>query len=240
MYSLISNFYSEIFPLTADKLSFAKKQTFIGKSYNILDIGCSTGDLCMAMSKQGHNIVGIDLDSGMIDVANRNKTLYSNLKVEYHQMDMLEIENYFSPQQFHQIYCFGNTIVHLTELNKIYNLFRQIAGLLKPTGCFKGQILNYSYIMENKIFTLPLLESERVSFERYYHHDGNLLQFHTILKDKENKLKQKDSILLYPLNHDLLDELLHNAGFSEIKYYGNFNLEPLEETSMRLVFEAFK
>lgn len=240
MYSLMAKFYSEIFPLTSDKLSFAQKSTFIGKSYDILDIGCSTGDLCFSLAKTGHNMVGIDLDPEMIALANQRKNLYPNLKIDYQQMDMLTIENHFKPQQFHQILCFGNTIVHLTELNKIYSLFSQIANLLKSTGSFKGQILNYSYILDNKIKSLPTIDTLNTCFERNYFSDGELIQFQTILKDKTNNTKHKNSVQLYPLRFQLLDELLHNAGFREINYYGNFRLEPFTEESFHLVFEAFK
>lgn len=240
MYSLMAKFYSEIFPLTSDKLSFAQKSTFIGKSYDILDIGCSTGDLCFSLAKSGHNMIGVDLDSEMISMANQRRDIYPNLKIDYQQMDMLALENNFMPQQFHQILCFGNTIVHLTELNKIYSLFSQIANLLKPTGSFKGQILNYSYILDNKIKSLPLIDTINACFERSYTTDGELIQFQTVLKEKASNLKHKSSIPLYPLRFPLLDELLHNAGFREINYYGNFNLEPFTEESYHLVFEAFK
>ena len=240
MYSLMSRFYSEIFPLTLDKISFAQKSTFIGKSYRILDVGCSTGDLCIALAKNGHHMTGIDLDDAMIETAVERLQNFPKLTIDYQKLDMLHIKDFFQEQQFHQVLCFGNTIVHLTQLNEIYSFFSQAADVLKSTGVFKGQILNYDHILNMKIKELPVIETETLRFERSYQFEGSILHFQTILKNKIDNSRQKSSIPLLPLRYDLLNELLHNAGFREIKYYGNFKLDPYTEDSFYLVFEAFK
>lgn len=89
MYSLMSRFYSEVFPLTLDKVSFAQKSTFWGKAYQILDVGCSTGDLCMALSRIGHQMTGIDLDESMIQMAANSAQNYPELTIDYQQMDIM-------------------------------------------------------------------------------------------------------------------------------------------------------
>lgn len=240
MYSLMSKFYSEIFPLTLDKLSFAQRLNHSSKSNQILDIGCSTGDLSLALAKESHQVTGIDLDEEMIAVANSKKSEFPELDLHYEIMDMLTIGSAFPEKKFHQVLCFGNTIVHLTELNQIYSLFSQVASILNTTGIFKGQILNYSYIMANKVKSLPIIENESIRFERNYTFDNSIIHFQTILKDKKTNTKHKHSIPLYPLSYNILDELLHDAGFQNVKYYGNFNLDPFTEESYYLVFEAQK
>lgn len=241
MYSLMSKFYSEIFPVTTDKISFAQKSSFVGKAYNILDVGCATGDLCLELAKFGHHVTGIDLDANMIQIAKRKKAENPSLSLDFEQLDMVDIHSVFSPNQFDQVVCLGNTIVHLTQLNKLYSFFTQVADILKPTGVFKGQILNYSPIISNKIKSLPVIETDLIRFDRFYQTDGSVLQFQINLKDKATNAKYRHSVPLLPLKYNLLDELLHNAGFQEIHYYSDFNLAPyVEDESFFLVFEAFK
>lgn len=68
-YQSISKYYQYIFPLNKVQIDFilsAKEDT---KQLRILDIGCAIGDLSMDLANHFNEVVGIDLDEGMIDKA---------------------------------------------------------------------------------------------------------------------------------------------------------------------------
>ena len=60
----------------------------------ILDIGCGTGGVSLACAARGATVTGIDIDSGMLDVA-RHKTMPEKGSVEFVELGAAEIEDRF-------------------------------------------------------------------------------------------------------------------------------------------------
>ncbi len=60
----------------------------------ILDIGCGTGGVSLACAARGANVTGIDIDSGMLDVA-RHKTAPEQGSLEFVELGAAEIEDRF-------------------------------------------------------------------------------------------------------------------------------------------------
>src|SRR5215208_3144651 len=55
-------------------------------SVTILDIGCGTGSLSIALAELGHKVTGIDLSPSMISLAQPKAASYG-LPIEFHVMD---------------------------------------------------------------------------------------------------------------------------------------------------------
>lgn len=51
LYENIAEFYDEIFPLKQTRLDFIA--SFLENNSEVLDIGCATGELALALSKRG-------------------------------------------------------------------------------------------------------------------------------------------------------------------------------------------
>ena len=84
LYKSIADFYDEIFPLKSARLSFVS--SLLDKSaLDILDIGCASGELAFALAKKGHQVVGIDLDRDMVELAREKarRSENSGLKIEF-------------------------------------------------------------------------------------------------------------------------------------------------------------
>ena len=94
LYEKIAEFYEEIFPLKQTRLDFI--DYFLKNSSRILDIGCATGELALALTKKGHHVVGIDLDEKMIELA-REKTKRLGLNTGFFIKDMAKIGADFPP-----------------------------------------------------------------------------------------------------------------------------------------------
>jgi demethylmenaquinone methyltransferase/2-methoxy-6-polyprenyl-1,4-benzoquinol methylase len=70
----------------------------------ILDVGCGTGGVAVACAVRGAEVVGIDRNADMLEVA-RSKTLPFGAKgtVEWLQLSAAEIEDRFEPSSFDAI-----------------------------------------------------------------------------------------------------------------------------------------
>jgi hypothetical protein len=67
---------------------------------------------------------------------------------------MLSIGKTFAGRCCDGILCFGNTLVHLPDEAAIASFLWQSHQLVNPSGKLLIQILNYEYILDNKITAL--------------------------------------------------------------------------------------
>lgn len=237
-YESISKYYDDIFPLNEMHVSFVKESLINETEINeLLDIGCGTGSLSIALSKLGIKVTGIDLDPEMIRLAKLKKGEHIT---DFKVMDMTKIRQGFEENSFDVICCFGNTLVHILDTQVINRILSDCRKLLKPKGKLLVQILNYDNIINNKIFILPLLDNDKISFNRYYTQavGSDLLNFKTVLTIKETGQKVENLIQLLPLSKNELAIGLREAGFDQITFFSAFNRTRFHPDSLPLILEA--
>ena len=233
-YQDLSRYYEDIFPLREDKINLVRE--YISSNGKVLDIGCSTGELAIDLSQLGFKLDGMDLNERMVEKA-RNKAQSLKEPPEFKIGDMRNLKELYQPG-FDGIICFGNTIVHLTDLEEIEDFFGQIYDLLDEGGYFIFQIVNYDRILDKNIDYLPTINNEEknLKFYRYYDFDKDkhLIYFKTRLIKDDQEIKHQ--IPLYPLRKKEISDIADKIGFDQIKYYGSFKLTEYDsENSMPLI-----
>jgi len=233
-YSSIADVYDRIFPFDEDLVSFM--ENFLARNKcNILDVGCATGFLANALARNGHEIVGIDLDPEMIRLA---KKRFQNTRVSFQIGDMGHIDKIFEKETFDAVACFGNTLVHLQFSETIAFMLKKVYAILRPGGIFTGQIIHYDRILSEKSPGLSTIDRDNLHFERIYLYQENdpRIIFETILSDnlKENSIRNR--IFLYPLQADELLTTLTAAGYTDIGFFSGTDLSPLRGASIALYF----
>lgn len=238
-YSSISSSYSEIFPYKPAQLQFVKNQLGQIPGKKVLDIGCATGELSYRLATEGAEVTGIDLNPDLIAQAKSSKN-HPGLKFQVG--NMLELTNDFQSESFDAILCFGNTLVHLLSVDRIREMMDGVNQVLKPRGKFLLQLLNYDYILNEKVVELPLIETENIRFIRKYRIKQNnpVVDFKTdlVLKNEDKSVMNETSLLA--LRSDELKILLSQAGFKNIELFSNFKEEPFGGEHLPLVVYAEK
>ena len=238
-YTNIADYYDYIFPYNQMHKNFILSCYKDSNSKKLLDIGCGTGNLSLELSKNFKNVISIDLDTEMINKAISKVGNTSN--INFRCMNMLKIDEEFSENSFDAVISFGNTIVHLKNLNEMHTFFAGIRKALKPSSPFLFQIINYDRILEQHIDNLPTIENEKIQFKRDYLYDKtqNLIKFSTILTIKDTGTIIKNRVDLYPLLSSEIRKLLTTNGFTNINFYGSFKKDIFNPAdSIPLIVEA--
>ena len=225
-YNQIAEKYDFIFPLSpAHKTFFASE--LHGKT--ILDVGAATGNLTAYLSSQGYEVTAIDLSERLIAKA-------AEKGVTVQQLNMLAIDEL---PTFDNIVCIGNTLPHLDSKTSVQLFLQKAYGQLTQGGKLVLQLVNFQkYFAQQQgdyLGNLPLIENDKVKFERYYYlNEEGKIRFKTILDDTI-----KNEELLQPIFADQLTEWLTQIGFQAINLYGNFKKDPFDkEKSMALIVTA--
>ncbi|GMQ59760.1 class I SAM-dependent methyltransferase [Vallitalea sediminicola] len=236
-YESISKSYDNIFPMKESMVNYVLGSISEYSTCKLLDIGCATGHMAGTIGEKGVKVVGIDLNSEMIKYAASN---FKNDNISFQVMNMLKIEHSFESNSFDIVTCFGNTLVHLTNEEEIFNAIRNMKAVLKVNGKILIQILNYQFILDKCIKELPIIENEYIKFERFYSEQirDERLIFETRLTIKDTGEIISNEIYLYPLLKKQLISYLEQLGFHNIKFYKNFNREPASYNHLPLVVEA--
>jgi len=104
-----------------------------GPERRVLDIGCGTGGVALACAELGSEVVGIDVNTGMLEVARRKGRLRAPLgRVTWIELGALELEDRFDPESFDAVVsCL--VFSELTPEERAYAL-RSARELLRPGG----------------------------------------------------------------------------------------------------------
>lgn len=239
-YTSIAPHYQHIFPFNPAQIEFLK-HVLPYNGARVLDVGCATGELAFALTHFGFPTWAFDFDAQMVQIARKTKSEEAMFPV-FEQLDMRQIDERFPESYFDTVICFGNTLVHLLSDDDIRKFIHAAFKVLLPEGKLTIQILNYQHILENQVKSLPVIDNEHIRFERNYEFSGELelIDFNTKLTVKSTGQEIKNSAKLYAIRQNKLQELLADAGFSSIEFFGGFNREPLSAKSLPLVLSCQK
>ena len=187
MYSLFASYYNQIFPFKKSLY-----EPLLNHAYNrVLDLGCGTGRLTNLLAKVSNEIIGIDLDPQMIEMA---MTSYPAL--DFRIQNIMNLEHM---GKFNLITCFGNTMAHLNR-QEFSAFFAAVEQALTSDGTMWIQLLNYDRILDKNINTLSPIIQDEFSFYRTYTKDEQALIFHTTLQTTKGVAKGK--VKLYPYRYE--------------------------------------
>ena len=170
-YTSIAQHYQHIFPFNPAQIDFLR-QVLPYNGAKVLDVGCATGDLTFALTHFGFPVWAFDFDVQMVEKVKNTKQEDTMFPV-IEQLDMRNIAERYPASFFDTVICFGNTLVHLLTEDDIRKFIQAANQVLLPEGKLTIQILNYQYIIDKQIKSLPLIDNEHIRFERNYNFAKN-------------------------------------------------------------------
>jgi SAM-dependent methyltransferase len=220
-YEQISQYYDYIFPTGDEQVRFIKEVA--GKPpKTILDIACGTGGYSLELANQGYELTAADLDAEMVRQLGI-KAEGAGKPIKCIQANMLDLESKIS-DKFDLVFCIGNSIVHLQNLEQIKSFICSAKNLLNNDGSLILQIINFDRVLLKDIKVLPTITDESIglTFERNYSYSKQEHRIYFKTKLNVNKNAYENKIPLYPLFEDELMQAVIDAGFKKVKLFGDF------------------
>jgi len=116
----------------ADTAAFDRKKAFTRKhlspSSNVLEIGCGTGSLALAMAKDAGHIHAVDISAEMVRIARNKKERAGASNVTFHCSTLDEVR--LPPLSFDVVWAYS--ILHLVDDRQA--ILDRCFTLLKPGG----------------------------------------------------------------------------------------------------------
>jgi len=242
-YSSIGKYYDSIFPFDQEQLAFVLKELTPHEGKDILDMGCATGSLAIELARAGCNVTAFDLDTGMVKEAVKKRDSLNLLQnPKFIERDIRHMKIFFEENSCDAALSFGNTIAHLTEEEDLEIFFSGLGYVVRPGGEFILQMLNYDYIKSRMLECLPLIDNEKIRFQRYYDFLYNgLIAFNTVLTVKgEEEMVINNSVRLNPLGLESVKCRLESEGFKITGVFENYKGESLSQKNLPLIITALK
>lgn len=227
-YTDFAGHYEKVFPFRPATRGFLDRR--LPLKGRILDIGCGPGHYCAALDGGERRCLGIDLDPGMIRMA---EEVYTG--TEFRILGMNEV-GLLKTGGFAGIFCIGNVLPHL-QAPDLAGFVLAVKKLLVPGGIWIFQTVNFDPLLKSKRqdhrFPVLRLDDGSLEFHRWYEDiSENGLVFHSQLVSAGEVVFQGETKLVPHMSFEYL--LGHQAaGFELLGHFGDFAETPFDPDASR-------
>ncbi|EOH91688.1 class I SAM-dependent methyltransferase [Enterococcus pallens] len=203
----------------------------------VLDCACGTGQHVYMLSELGLEVEGSDYSISMLEVAEKNLANVGK-KIPLRQGDFRYLEQVFT-ETFDGIVCLTTSLPHLHTEEDLVTALKSMKNRLNEQGLL---VLTQGTTHYN--LQLPPIEVvvNRENFSRIFvkEQDEKFQTIHVLdLYHSQQRMENHQYDIVYRI---LLDEdyhrLLAKAGFREIQIYGDYQRNPYDHSSRRLIVVA--
>jgi len=219
----------------------------------VLVPACGTGGHVVALAARGFETLGFDADEAPLEIAQRKiRTAESAIAAAggAARVIQLKMEEAAGLQPLcDAAFCLGNALPGLSEPGQLLSALRGVASALRPGGIFFTQNLNYDRRWREKAQYFPVLSGETpeedVLLVKFADYEAEHINFHAMFLARpkaggawQSQVRTSSQI---PLCRARLAELLLQAGFGELRFWGDYAKSPFrEEESSDLLVAAEK
>ena len=214
----------------------------------VLELGCGTGRIAIALAEAGHEVHGIDSSDTMLAIAHTNLA-GRGLPVTFSLGDMRRLR---SQPVFGLALCALDGLLHLQSADDVRDTLLAASCVLRPGGLFACDVVNPSpdllamrdgVVRHQSTFAGP--GSTEVSHFVSWDIDPDAQTIDTAhffdwLSEDGAVRRRITSFRLRYLEREEIEAALQAAGFEGVELYGSPQLDAFEPESDRMIFVATK
>lgn len=204
------------------------------KPRTILDVCCGTGTMCEMLAKEGFDVAGVDLSSGMISVA-RRKAARKKLRIDYTVGDAAEFE---LGRKFDAALSFFDSLNNILEPARLQDAFERVAAHLEPGGSWIFDV-NTAFAFETDLFDQEYLRPNanlRYTWKGNWNPESRLIQVDMKFWYKNQEFSEVHRQRAY--EDEEIREMLSKAGFVNVRSFTSYTLNPPRPKTDRLHYIA--
>jgi SAM-dependent methyltransferase len=201
------------------------------KVKKVLDIGSATGEHCIALAERGYEVIGIEPNYKMLQVA-KKKVKNKNLKIKFLKGEFSNFDKLVK-EKVDALICLGNTLAHHSDYRSLNFTLKKFYLVLRQKGLLILQVINADSIPLGSHRYQPLRHwedgfSEKLFIRQYkrYEKDFTELSLLRLSKEKDKWKMEETQQKLLAFESKRLFSLLKKAGFVSIKFYSDYDLTP--------------
>ena len=207
----------------------------------VLVPACGTGGHVVALAERGFSVLGFDADEDAVAFAqqriNQEADAISAAGGEA-KVSLLKMEQAGELGPTHDaVFCLGNALPGISGEGQLPAVLEGIAGALRAGGMLLTQNLNYDLRWKEKAHWFPELSGETAKKEevllvKFADYEQEAINFHAmfLVRQKAGGKWQSEvrSSQQIPLFRDRLAELLREAGFGKLQFWGDYAKAPFD------------
>ena len=207
----------------------------------VLVPACGTGGHVVALAERGFNTLGFDVDEEALEIA-RHKINSDAASIAAAggeaKVIRLTMEQAGELGPHHDAaFCLGNALPGLSEPGQFLAALKGMASALRPGGTFLTQNLNYDRRWREQTRWFPLLSGEtreeEVLLLKFADYEAEFINFHAmfVARPKSGGAWQSHvrTSRQVPLFREVLAELFTQAGFNNLRFWGDYGKGPFNE-----------
>lgn len=206
----------------------------------VLDLACGTGSLSVLLAERGYTVIGADCSEEMLTEAmDKSLSLMDNRPYFICQpMQALSL-----PQPVGLVVCCLDSVNYLTDPADCRETFRRVYAGLERGGVFLFDINTPEKLrsLDGQIF-LDENDDTYCVWRAAFEEGENVCYYGMDLFQRDGTVWQRsfEEHAEYAYTPGDLRDWLQEAGFMEVRVYGDRSLEPPEEGAERVYFVALK
>ncbi len=205
----------------------------------VLDLACGTGSLTKELALRGYEVVGVDLSSEMLALA-EEKCRDLDPRPRFFCQGM---ENLRLPERVDACVCCLDSVNYVLKPEKLQKAFRRVFDTLEPGGLFLFDADTPEKLesMDGQVF-LDETEDVFCVWRGEYSGKRRICSFWMDIFERNgaNWLRGGELHREYAYTMDELADYLQAAGFADIKQYGELKRRAPKKGEQRIFFAARK
>lgn len=206
----------------------------------LLDLACGTGTMSLIMAQKGYDVIGVDNSPEMLGEA-REKALAAGEDILFLCQDMCSIDLYGTVDC---TVCLLDSLNHLESKEELLETFKRVSLFTVPGGLFVFDVnteYKHKYVLGDNTFVYDNDDVYCV-WQNEYDDESKTVEIFLDFFQEENGLYRRSSEYFSEraFSDSDIKNLLSEAGFTDIKTYGELRKTAPLDTEERVFYVARK
>ncbi len=238
--------FASVYDSLTDDVDYKRRLKYIKSLFKqhganphlVLDLACGTGTMTTLMSKEGYDMIGVDISADMLDVA-KSKSDSENLNILYLNQPMEEFELYGTVDA---VICLLDGLNYLPDYETLVKTFKLVRNYLNPGGLFVFDIntkYKLKHILAGNVFC-GSAPGVYYTWENSYDIEEDICEFILEFFIKDGEKYSRHTEYHYEKAYTLaqITKALKTAGFESINTYDDLTFLPPHKKSEKVFFVA--